>query len=167
MYKALARSRSDKMIGGVAGGMAEYFQMDSALVRFLFVVITFLFGTGIWIYIVLWIILPEQSLNDYYSRFKNTPPPDMENENVNPKPERDPYKEFQNQKRKKKENGGFFAGIILITLGLLFLLDQFLPSINFGDLWPVLLIVIGGLLLRNYFNSNKQNDNQQNGNLNL
>lgn len=165
MYKALTRSRSDKMIGGVAGGLAEYFQMDSALMRFLFVLITFLFGTGIWIYIVLWIILPEQSLNDYYKQFQNKNSTDMDTENVKPTNEGNPYEDYKAKHKKKKENGGFIAGIILITLGLLFLLDRFIPSIDFADLWPILLIVIGAILLRNYFTLNKTDNTPKGGNL--
>jgi hypothetical protein len=44
--------------------------------------------------------------------------------------------------------GNFFGGIILITLGIIFLLAHFVPRVHFGDLWPILLIVIGILLLR-------------------
>ncbi len=58
--KKLVRS-NDRMIAGVAGGLADYFDTDPALIRILFVLVT-LFGggaVGILIYIVLWIIMPE------------------------------------------------------------------------------------------------------------
>ncbi len=56
-----------------------------------------------------------------------------------------------------KPHGGIIGGVVLITLGILFLLDQFIPNVNFGDLWPVLLIVIGiSILLKNFpYNRNK------------
>lgn len=56
--KALTRSRYDKIIGeGVAGGLAEYFHIDSTIVRVLFVLFAY-YGIGFWVYIILWIILP-------------------------------------------------------------------------------------------------------------
>ena len=59
--KKLMRSKDDRMLAGVAGGLAEYLEIDPVLVRLIFVIIA-LFGggvTGIAIYIVLWIIMPE------------------------------------------------------------------------------------------------------------
>jgi phage shock protein PspC (stress-responsive transcriptional regulator) len=59
--KKLRRSRSDKMIGGVCGGLAEYFNVDAALVRVGLVAATVLgFGTGALLYVVCWIVMPEQ-----------------------------------------------------------------------------------------------------------
>jgi len=58
MNKKLYRSRKDKMIGGVAGGLGEYFDIDSTLVRIIFVVSLFLGGTGVLAYIILWIVIP-------------------------------------------------------------------------------------------------------------
>ncbi|HRZ20644.1 MAG TPA: DUF5668 domain-containing protein, partial [Bacteroidales bacterium] len=43
--------------------------------------------------------------------------------------------------KKEKTNGSLVAGIILITIGILFLIDRLLPNVRFGDLWPVILIV--------------------------
>ena len=158
-YKTLTRSYTDKMIGGVAGGLARYFEMDSAIVRFLFILITMFFGTGVWVYIVLWIILPFDTIyaNSEFNNPSNNST--MNNDNVNQSSENDdPYKAYQEKKKSKKENGNFIAGLVLITIGILFLISQFVPRISFGDLWPVVLIVIGGLMLRNYFIANKQQD---------
>jgi phage shock protein C len=57
--KKLMRSTTDKMIAGVCGGLAEYFDIDPTLVRALFVIVTLLGGSGILIYIVLWLVMPE------------------------------------------------------------------------------------------------------------
>jgi phage shock protein C len=54
----LYRSRSQKMISGVCGGLGEYFDVDPVLIRLLFVVTTFISGIGILAYIVLWIVVP-------------------------------------------------------------------------------------------------------------
>jgi len=52
------RSRSEKMIAGVSGGLGEYFDVDPVLIRLLFVVTAFISGAGILAYIILWIVVP-------------------------------------------------------------------------------------------------------------
>jgi phage shock protein C len=58
MNKRLQRSRTEKMIGGVCGGLAEYFNVDPTIVRILWVLITLLGGAGIILYVILWVIMP-------------------------------------------------------------------------------------------------------------
>lgn len=60
--KRLFRSENDKIIGGVAAGLANYFGIDPSVMRILFVLFTFLGGSGILLYIILWIVLPPRSL---------------------------------------------------------------------------------------------------------
>jgi phage shock protein PspC (stress-responsive transcriptional regulator) len=62
--KRLYRDEQDKIIAGVASGIAQYINIDPALARILFVLITLLGGSGILIYIVLWIVLPSRSLQN-------------------------------------------------------------------------------------------------------
>ncbi len=59
--KQLRRSRRNRMIGGVCGGLAEYFDMDPTLVRLLYVVgsIISVAFPGTLVYIILWIVMPE------------------------------------------------------------------------------------------------------------
>lgn len=58
--KKLMRSTTDRMVAGVCGGLAEYFNIDATLVRALFVIVTLFGGSGILIYLILWIVMPEQ-----------------------------------------------------------------------------------------------------------
>jgi phage shock protein C len=58
MNKRLQRSRTEKMVGGVCGGLAEYFSVDPTIVRILWVLITLLGGAGIILYVILWVIMP-------------------------------------------------------------------------------------------------------------
>jgi phage shock protein C len=58
--KKLYRSKNNRMIAGVCGGLAVYFNMDPVLVRVLAVVLTLFSGAGILGYIVLWAITPEE-----------------------------------------------------------------------------------------------------------
>lgn len=56
--KKLYRSRNERMIAGVCGGLAEYFKVDPTFVRLLFVLLFFLAGSALLIYIILWLIVP-------------------------------------------------------------------------------------------------------------
>ncbi len=58
--KRLYRSRSDRMIAGVAGGLAQYLNVDPTLVRLGFVVLSLAGGPGLLLYIVMWIVVPEE-----------------------------------------------------------------------------------------------------------
>jgi phage shock protein PspC (stress-responsive transcriptional regulator) len=49
------------MIGGVCGGLGEYFDIDSTVIRLLFIIVLLSAGSGVLIYIVLWIVLPTKS----------------------------------------------------------------------------------------------------------
>jgi len=62
MAKKLFRSTTDKMIGGVCGGLAQYLEMDSTVVRILSaIIILFTQGVGLAVYIIAWILVPEDS----------------------------------------------------------------------------------------------------------
>ncbi len=59
--KRLYRSRREKMLSGVCGGIAEYFGLDPVLVRIIWVVLALAsLGTAILIYLLLWLIVPER-----------------------------------------------------------------------------------------------------------
>jgi phage shock protein C len=59
--KKLRRSSGQRMIAGVCGGLAEYFNVDPILIRLVFVVLAFMGAGGVLLYIVLWIIMPEDT----------------------------------------------------------------------------------------------------------
>ncbi len=59
--KRLYRSATDRKLCGVCGGLAEYFELDSTIIRLAIVLLTiFGFSTGIWIYLIAAIIMPDQ-----------------------------------------------------------------------------------------------------------
>jgi phage shock protein C len=61
--KKLMRSRTDSKIAGVCGGFAEYFELDSALVRILWVMLVVFGGCGVLGYIIAWIVMPQTPLS--------------------------------------------------------------------------------------------------------
>ena len=59
--KRLYRSRTDRILGGVCGGLSAYFDIDANLIRILWVVLILLsIGFGVIVYIVAWILIPEE-----------------------------------------------------------------------------------------------------------
>jgi phage shock protein PspC (stress-responsive transcriptional regulator) len=130
------------MVAGVCGGLGEYLNTDPVLFRILFVLALILGGSGLIVYIILWIVIPEKKGKSNETNNLNT-------ENMN---------ETNNQtdsagipgtepKKQKRNDGNLMGGLILITLGAIFLIDRFVPRIDFGDLWPLILIVVGVILI--------------------
>jgi phage shock protein C len=156
MTRKLYRSSRDRMLGGVAGGLAEYFEIDSTLVRIIFVITLFIGGTGIIAYILLWIVVPEAPYYHYQQQTSadvSTPPYTQEGTMPPADPDIDNYLKVQEEKRKKRI---VFAGIILIILGLFFLADNFIPRFNLSDLFPLLLVAIGIGVLINAMKNNER-----------
>ncbi len=58
--KKLYRSRTERWLGGVCGGLGAYFGVDPTLVRVIFVILSLTFGSGFLIYLVLWLIIPNE-----------------------------------------------------------------------------------------------------------
>ena len=58
MAKRLQRSRTEKMMAGVCGGLGEYFDVDPTIIRLLWVVVTFMGGAGVLAYLILWVVVP-------------------------------------------------------------------------------------------------------------
>jgi phage shock protein PspC (stress-responsive transcriptional regulator) len=152
--KRLYRSRYDTMIGGVSGGLAQYFNTDTTIIRVVFVILALFAAGGVLLYIILWIAIPIDP--DYsFHQFKNEKSSaKMENEDPTyeeqtGQKEQDYKKPFPPEFEKRKNDGNLIVGIILITLGVMFLISRFVPRIDFGDLWPVLLILGGILIMKN------------------
>jgi phage shock protein C len=58
--RKLYRSRTDRVLGGVCGGLAQYFNTDPTLIRVAFVLLTVLGGAGPVLYLGMWIIVPKE-----------------------------------------------------------------------------------------------------------
>jgi phage shock protein C len=58
--RKLYRSRSNRKLAGVCGGLAQYFNLDATLIRVLFVVLAVLGGSGLVLYLAMWIIVPNE-----------------------------------------------------------------------------------------------------------
>ncbi len=66
--KRLYRSGREKILGGVCGGIAEYFNVDPTLVRLVWVLLSLAWGFGILLYIILWAVMPRNPRDDWGSK---------------------------------------------------------------------------------------------------
>jgi len=144
MSTRITKSKTDKVIDGVCGGLAEYFGIDSVLVRLVFVVLVFLDGFGILLYIILMIIMPQADK-------VNQPAKDTIQENVQEISERVEGlgQAISKKVEEKRPNHALWLGIFLILLGVFFLADnlRLLRWVDKDLLWPIIIILVGVWLL--------------------
>ena len=144
MEKKLQRDTTNKDIGGVCSGLANYFNIDAALLRVLFVLMFLCASAGFWLYIILWIVMPAgQGIQNEASHFVSSD----DTTEVSEETQSDSVKS-------PKPKGSLVAGLILIGIGAIGLLHKYIPEINWDTAWPILLILLG-LFLIIPFNSKK------------
>ncbi len=127
------RSRKNRMIGGVAGGFAEYFDIDPVIIRALFILLFFAWGASLAAYIVMWIIIPDE--RKVWERNNATPWTD----------ERDAGTREVDEKRKGRRK--HTLALVLIIAGSLLLVHRFVFWLDAEILFPVILIVVGCYIL--------------------
>lgn len=180
--RRLYRTQHDRMIGGVAGGLADYFDIDPVLVRLLWVVIAiFTGGAAVLVYILLWIIVPHQGVAGSPARVIRSNVDDMateaqrvadefrrattgeseeeraaQGEGTASLPGEEP-RSFEPEAPAEPARRGMrsWAGFGLIVLGLLFLASnlRLFTWFDWGMYWPVALVLIGLVLLWNQIRS--------------
>jgi len=142
MTKRLVRSRSDAMLGGVCGGLGDYFDVDANIVRFLFILLAVLTGFGVLAYVVLWLILPEreEAPRKVEDRVRDAAEEIAERA-------RSFGDEVRRAARPTERSAAVLLGGALILFGVAFLLRNlgvvWFGWFRFGLLWPVFPILIG------------------------
>lgn len=173
MDRRLLRNVHDKVIAGVSSGIGEYMEVDVTIIRLLFVLSTvFLFGTGVLVYLILWIIVPVNNdpaakfskFNEFFKnpvQFDDAAKPEtftVEEKDENTAPNwssdtfgnskftaaqsDDPLKIFP----KNNETGRTVGGLFLLVIGVYFLLNEFdiIPYwFSLRKLWPLVFVAIG------------------------
>lgn len=135
METKLYRSRNDRMLGGVCGGLGEYLGIDPTFIRLGFFLLMFGGGVGFWVYLVLWVLIPERDVEagDFKERIRVVG---------------DDFVTAFNQPHPKS---GLIIGGGLVILGTFWLLDavgiHWLWWLDFDYLWPALLILAGIVML--------------------
>ncbi|MBN1877589.1 MAG: PspC domain-containing protein [Anaerolineae bacterium] len=159
MHTSFYRSSTDRMIGGVCGGLADYLHIDATFIRLFFILLALGNGMGVTIYLILWLIMPDESragstiqqnvragigemtarAGDIGHDLRHLSPPDQQII--------------------------MLIGSALIIMGVFWLVDNILSHLditwlwwfNSDTLWPVLLIAGGIVLLVRYLRSSKDN----------
>ena len=134
----LYRSVSNRMVGGVCGGLGGYLNIDPIFIRLLFVLIFFGTDFGFILYVILWILIPEEG-KDY--GFKDDSFSDRVKSMGN---------DVQQAVTQPHPQSGLILGAGLIIIGGILFLDRlnfsWLSWMEFDILWPLILIA-GGIVL--------------------
>jgi phage shock protein PspC (stress-responsive transcriptional regulator) len=142
--KKLYRSRTDRVFLGVCGGLADYIEIDAVLVRLVAIILAVWGGVGFIAYLVGMLIIPEEPAGKESKKMKE----ETKGSDLKEKMEA-AAQQVKAEVEKNPTKGQWIGGLILITLGVLFLVNQFVPALDFGKLWPVLLIAIGAFVIAN------------------
>jgi phage shock protein C len=147
----LYRSRTSRVFGGVAGGIAHSLNTDPAIVRLIFALLIIVGGGGILLYLILWIAIPEEPIQFYQESGApgEAKPVDetVKPDSVNTPPVYPP----------RRNNGALIVGIVFILIGAIFLFDRFLPQFrfHFHDFWPIIIVIAGLALIISSFSGIK------------
>lgn len=149
--KKLYRSKENKIIAGVCGGIAEYFNIDPIWIRLAMVLLFFADGIGLIIYVLAWILVPRNP--------KQKRSPDTHAEIAAKRVHATLKNGYDNHEgnnhkgckhlSKNKGNieccsrGTILLGVVFIVLGGAFLMKNLFSWFSFHYVWPVLLIGIG------------------------
>jgi phage shock protein C len=112
--RVLRRSRDERVLGGVCGGLGRYLGIDPALLRIAFVILAIAGGAGILLYIVSWILIPEQREGE----------------------------DLGTARPSSIDSTRLIVGGALIAVGTILLLNLSLPRIG-KYFWPLALIAVG------------------------
>lgn len=143
--RKIFRSIDDYMIAGVCGGLADYFKIDSSLIRIIFVLLALSGGSGVLIYLILWLVVPKETgvekEIDREEKVKEFA------EDVKSKV-KTMAKEIKSDVKIKKMKKINILGIILILVGLVAIWNQLSPiRVEWNFFWPGLLILVGILVM--------------------
>lgn len=142
MDKRVYRSTTNKVIGGVCGGLGEYFEVDPVFIRVVAVILALATGVGFLAYIIAWIIIPQGRLYAPGEIPANAPT-------------EAPLSSWNK----------YIPGMLLIGVGAVVLISDHWWWFDWDKFWPVVLIVVGlFLLLRRKRDPRETNENPMTGN---
>ena len=123
--RRLVRSRDDRVIAGVCGGLGEYLGVDGVLIRIAALILVFAGGAGILLYAIGWIAMPEGDASEPGEEpvLGSTEPPE-------------------------RTRGAVLLGLVFVALGAFFLVDEIWADVlAWKYVWPIALIALGAVVL--------------------
>ena len=133
MNRRLYRCRNDRRLAGVAGGVAEFFELDPSLVRLFWVLSIFVGGIGLFLYVAMAIIVPLEPVSPEHAAAEAAAAP-------------------EGHRHASRGDGRWttIVGVVLVLFGTVALVDRFLPAWDLEHLVvPAGAIAIGAILLAN------------------
>ena len=127
--RRLERSREDRVIAGVCGGLGEYLGVDAVLIRIAALILIFAGGAGLVLYAIGWIAMPEaeEGAPAAPGVLPDVPPPGLP-------PRGTP--------------GAVALGLVFVVLGVFFLVDEIWSDfLAWKYVWPIALIAVGAAVL--------------------
>ncbi len=161
MARRLTRNTKRAVLGGVASGIADYFDVDPVLIRLGFALLCFVNGSGLIAYLICWVVIPAREPEPGEARPTEPATGQRIVDSVREAGEkaangvrRAGEKVVDGLRRTKEEDrrGNFVVGAILVVIGLAFLIDE-LPWVywpdwaRFSTLWPLILVAFGIALI--------------------
>lgn len=163
MDDRLYRSRDDRLIAGVAGGLAERWGADPSFVRILWALLTiFTGGLALLVYVIMAVVVPEEADLLPAATPEAVAQPGQPVDPAAPAPApmaaQMPLSRYEARRarraaRRAARHGGdgrtglAIGGIVLVFLGSWFLLREWFPALDFDWIWPGILIAIGVLII--------------------
>ncbi|MEL7569402.1 MAG: PspC domain-containing protein [Eubacteriaceae bacterium] len=166
MNKTLAKSSTDRKISGVCGGIANYLNVDSTIVRIVFALSIIFWGFGLLLYIIAALIMPMDYETDNKQNFKNNYSYEKTNDftntqnaektadagnadnlNNNSTEKKDFDGDSNNTNKKSSLSTAAVFGIILVVIGIICLVNIFFPAFNYGVIFAALIVALGVLII--------------------
>jgi phage shock protein C len=160
--RRLFRSRSERVLGGVAGGVAEYLELDPALVRVAWAILILATGGAFLVlYVIMWIVVPEAPPGTESGRPwapGGAPVSATEIPGAAAAPSADPgaaqpssiaqdWRARRGERHGGSGGGALVFGSLLILVGAWLLARNYFPLLDADRIWPIAVIVLGVLLL--------------------
>jgi phage shock protein C len=148
MARRLMRNTEDGVLAGVAAGFADYFAVDPTLVRLGFVLLAVFGGSGLVLYLVSWLLMPRAGDGTGTAADEASPAERMARDAV---ARGEKVAEGLHRSSEGPGRGRLVAGVILVVVGVVFLLERFWPFRWWwiADLWPAALILVGLAMILN------------------
>jgi phage shock protein C len=147
MRERLYRSRSDRMLFGVAGGMARYLDLDPAIVRIVWALLVLAVGAGLLLYVIAAIVIPEEPVGWASTAGASGAAGAGGRTGGDAAAGAGIGGAVGGRSARRDGNGAVLIGIALVLVGGWVLLQRFIPAIDTDLVWPVLLVVLGGALV--------------------
>jgi phage shock protein C len=112
--RVVRRSRDERVVAGVCGGVGRYLGVDPVLLRIAFIILALANGLGVIAYVVAWVAIPEEQ----------------------------PGQPIGSPSETRRETGRLVLGGSLVVLGLVLLLDRLAPDLD-ELFWPVAVVAVG------------------------